>query len=224
MYAAQYGFFLHPGRFRVSMLYPGPVGHEQRPSPSLLFVTYLLGIHFSRDPDVKSLEKTYLDLTLLHIPDDTTATTTKPSHRLHIIQAEVLLSYYFFANKRPFEGVYHTNSAYSLGAASGIQSMQTRNPPESMLPPVSDDVEEGERVNACWAIFTLDKGWAAVMGYKPSTTCTVGGNVLLTTPMPREIDEYATVCRFSGRILNAAHRSGTLGPIQMRTAWRLYHR
>ncbi|XP_006455026.1 hypothetical protein AGABI2DRAFT_180246 [Agaricus bisporus var. bisporus H97] len=187
-YACQYGFFLHPERFRISVLYPGPVGHELRPSPCLLFVTYLLGIHFSQDPDLKRQEKTYLDLTIQQLPHDTTSTTIQPRYRLQIIQAEVLLSSYFFANKRPLEGGYHANSAYSLGAASGIQDMRCQN----KLPPVFDDVEEGERVNACWAIFTLDRGWAGVLGYNSNTTCTIGGTVVLTTPMPREIEEYAS--------------------------------
>jgi hypothetical protein len=144
---------------------------------------------------VKLHEKTFLDLAIQHIPLDTVSTTTEPSHRLHIIQAEVLLSNYFFANQRTLEGGYHANSAYSLAVASGIHNMQTRNPPESKLPPVLDDIEEGERVNACWAIFTLDRGWAGALGFNSNITCTVGGNVVLTTPMPREIDEYGTVRR-----------------------------
>lgn len=154
---------------------------------------YLLGIHLSQDPDTKRHEKTYLDLAIQQISHDTSSTATKPKHRLHVIQAEIILSYYFFANKRDMEGGYHASSAYSLGVASGIQKMRTRNPPGSTLPPVTDDIEEGERVNACWSIFTLDNAWAGILGYNPNFTSPMVGGMLLTTPMPREIEEYETV-------------------------------
>lgn len=154
---------------------------------------YLLGIHLSQDPEMKRHEKTYLDSSLQQVAQDTVSTASHPQHRLHVIQAEVLLSYYFFANKRVMDGKYHLSSAFSLCIASGIHRMATRNPPESTLPPATDDIEEGERVNACWAIFSLDKGWAGVLNCNPNVMCPNLGGIKMITPFPREIEEYETV-------------------------------
>lgn len=144
-HASQFGFFLHPGRFKNSVVLPASVGHESRPAPSLLSTMYLFGIHLSQDPEIKRHEKTYFDLAIQHVAQDTSSTTTHPKHRLHVIQAEVLLTHYFFGNKRPVEGKYHSNAAYSLAIASGIHRMKTRNPPESTLPTAADDIEEVRR-------------------------------------------------------------------------------
>jgi hypothetical protein len=173
---------------------PGPVGHESRPSPSLLATVYLFGIYLSQDPELKHHEKTYFDLSLQHVSRDTSSTTTHPNHRLHVIQTEVLLTHYFFANNRSIEGKYHCYSAYSLAIASGIHKMGARNPPELTLPPAADDIEEGERINAYWAIFCLDKEWAGVFNCNPNITCSASNGIRLVTPMPREIEEYETVC------------------------------
>ncbi|KXN90893.1 hypothetical protein AN958_03423 [Leucoagaricus sp. SymC.cos] len=191
-HASQHGFFLHPGRFRHSVQSPGPVGHESRPSPSLLSTMYLFGIHLSQDPEMKRHERTYFDLSIQLVSQDTSSTATHPKHRLHIIQAEVLLAYYFFSNKRPMEGKYHSYAAFSLAIASGIHRMRVRNPPESTLSPATDDIEEGERVNAYWAVFCLDKEWSAVFNCNPNITCPSPAGTRILTPLPREIEEYET--------------------------------
>ncbi|KAF9444274.1 hypothetical protein P691DRAFT_677919 [Macrolepiota fuliginosa MF-IS2] len=218
-HGSQYGFFLHPGRFRSSVFFSGPVGHGSRPSPSLLSVMYLLGIHLSQDPEIKRHEKTYFDFALHQVAQDTVSITSQVQHRLHVIQAEVILSHYFFSNKRMLEGKYHLNSAYSLCIASGIHKMKTSNPLGCTLPPANDDIEEGERVNACWAIFTLDKGWAGVMNYTPNFSSPNVGGVRIDTPFPREIEEYESghyrcerreAAALNNFIANSEHRGETL--------------
>lgn len=163
---------------------------------------YLLGIHLSQDPEMKKHEKTYFDSTLSLLAQDTLSTERHPQYRLHVIQTEVLLSYYFFANKRVMEGKYHMSCAFSLGIASGIHRMRTRNPPESTLPPANDDIEEGERVNALWTIFALDKGWAGVLGCTPNAQRPSVGGSVMATPLPREIEEYETVCIQSSQLID----------------------
>ncbi|KAJ3565337.1 hypothetical protein NP233_g7695 [Leucocoprinus birnbaumii] len=112
---------------------------------------------------------------------------------LGIHLTEVLLAHYFFSNKRPVEAKYHFNAAYSLAIASGIHKMRTRNPPDSTLPPATDDIEEGERVNAYWAIFSADKEWAGVFSCNPNIpSVTTSASIRLVTPFPREIEEYET--------------------------------
>jgi hypothetical protein len=77
---------------------------------------------------------------------------------------------------------------------SGIHRMTSRNAPELTLPPAADDIEEGERVNAYWAVFCADRGWAGAFGCNASQACPSPGGARLVTPMPREIEDYETVC------------------------------
>ncbi|KAF5343325.1 hypothetical protein D9756_011578 [Leucocoprinus leucothites] len=173
-HASQFGFFLHPGRFKNSVVLPASVGHESRPAAFTL--VYHVPVW---DTSYNSTCRTRY---FIH--------HTHPKHRLHVIQAEVLLTHYFFGNKRPVEGKYHSNAAYSLAIASGIHRMKTRNPPESTLPTTADDIEEGERVNAYWAIFCADNEWAGVFNCNPNNPPSATPTNIRYDSNASEIEEY----------------------------------
>ncbi|KAJ7664927.1 hypothetical protein B0H17DRAFT_294632 [Mycena rosella] len=152
LYSSDWGFFLDPARFRREALLPLPLGHPSRPCPALLAAVYLAGASLSDTTH----EETFLARALSALP--TSLSGLHPRRTLHVLQAQVLLANYFFAARRFLQGKYHTAAAVSLAMGSGLQ-MDRRTP---QVP--GDPVEEGERLDACLATFTLDKAWAAALG------------------------------------------------------------
>jgi len=175
------------------MLQALPPGHPSRPSPALIFSTYLFAIRISDDPLVKSNEAAYL---IRATQEAATALSgNHPYKVMHSIQAEVLLATYFFSNGRFFEGKYHVANAASTAVSAGLHKIRSTSPIlPATLPPHRDAVEEGERIICAWNVFNLDKCWAVALEDSPNFEHS--NHVLaskIDTPWPLDMDEFEQV-------------------------------
>ncbi|KAI9437432.1 hypothetical protein H4582DRAFT_2057807 [Lactarius indigo] len=133
-YAPSPHFFLHPTRFRHSISLPP--GNPGRPIPALVNAGM-------RSP-------------------------ATPSHRtLQVIQTKLLLADYFFRVGHFLAGRHEAYSAMSLATACGLHKIRTAQPTPAFtsfidqidlsLQEPRDQIEEGERINAFWAVFFVDR-------------------------------------------------------------------
>ncbi|KAJ6567150.1 hypothetical protein B0H19DRAFT_1374458 [Mycena capillaripes] len=188
-YSSEVGFFLNASRFRQSALLRLPIGHPTRPAPAVLVAVYLWGLRLSKQPHLIAQESIFLSRALKLTAKGLSG--LHPQKVMHNMQAEILLTYYFFASGRFLEGKYHTAAVISLGLSSSLHMVRSAHPssPGPLAPP-RDAVEEGERIHACWIAVVLDKTWAVALSENPHLdhqheTCAVD------TPWPLEMDDYA---------------------------------
>ncbi|KAK1230850.1 hypothetical protein PQX77_006048 [Marasmius sp. AFHP31] len=110
---------------------------------------------------------------------------------MHGIQAEVLLSTYFFDIGRVVEGQYHLSTAVSLAIGIGLHQIRSARAGRTAttLPPPRDPVEEGERINAFWAVYTLSSIWGVALG-SPSVSVFERNGDTINTPWPLDMADY----------------------------------
>ncbi|KAJ7765753.1 hypothetical protein B0H16DRAFT_1883176 [Mycena metata] len=201
-FSSEVGFFLNTSRFRHSALIRHPIGHPSRPSPAVLAAVYLWGLRLSKQPFLTTQEPIFLFRALERLAKGLSG--IHPQKAMHNLQAEILLSYYFFASGRFLEGRYHTAAAISLGLGSSIHMVRSAHSTSlSLLRPARDAVEEGERIHACWIAMILDKIWAVALSDAPNLdhqheSCAVD------TPWPLEMNAYE-----EGRFSPTARYSNT---------------
>ncbi|KAL4250366.1 hypothetical protein ABKN59_005899 [Abortiporus biennis] len=201
------GFFLHYPRFiRRVQRSETLTAQEQQLLDALVTTTYLLGCKFMKDPNFQGKEQDVLSGSLQKVSDSlfiTTSSAPRNHETLYIIQAEVLLANYFFYMGRFLEGKYHCSAAVSLTLSCGlnlIRSPLSRNATSSTLisgvgqanalPQPTDPTEEGERINAFWTVYGLDKYWA-VATESPSAINEDGPSATrIDTPWPLSIETY----------------------------------
>ncbi|KAJ7735723.1 Zn(2)-Cys(6) binuclear cluster domain-containing protein [Mycena metata] len=184
-YARQVGFFLSSQLFEALSSGTAPTDVA---SPALLDTIYLWGAHLSRLGTHQArflsdaLRSTAAGLLHAH----------SPNIILHTIQAELLLAQYFFHNSRILEGKYHASAAVSVALSLGlhkIRSADVRDSVRSMvdaLAPATTALEEGERINAFWAVFAVNTCWLAADGSPADIAYAV-----VDTPWPLDIEEYS---------------------------------
>ncbi|KAF9465467.1 hypothetical protein BDZ94DRAFT_1189325 [Collybia nuda] len=192
----RFGFFLNIERFHKSFLLQFPVGHPARPSAALINAVFLWGTHLSPTLAETYDERAFLRNTLHYLSKD--LSSSHPQKVLHGIQAEVLLSYYYLKNGKVLEGNYHANAAVSLSLSAGLHRIRTPGtsnifqgnirPSNPALPSPTDGIEEGERIDAFWAVLVLNNYWVAIqeshlMFYDLQ-------NVEVDTPWPMDSTEY----------------------------------
>jgi hypothetical protein len=227
LHASEFGFFLDWNLFGQSAMQPmlpnrSPDHHVVSPSPALLNAVYMWGAHLSGDSPTEGKFK----YRALHCA----ATDLLPSHPhpqsfLHTLQAEVLISYYFFRTGHFLEARAHTATAVALALGGGLHQIRSLHNPDVPLIEITrehenglqlrapaDAIEEGERINAFWAVFMLQKSLAVALE-PPSRICGVleAGGMQIDTPWPLELDEYkkgsltsdvqgdSTVCNYLGQ-------------------------
>jgi hypothetical protein len=198
-HCSRFGFFLNIGRFHKSFLLPLPVGHPARPSAALLNAVYLWGAHLS--PALAEIydQRGFLRNSLHHLCKD--LSSSHPNKVLHGIQAEVLLSYYYLKNGKVLEGNYHANAAVSLSLSAGLHRIRTPGTSNAFqgharlsntaLPYPVDGIEEGERVDAFWAVLILNNYWVAIQ--ESHSMFYDLQNVGVDTPWPMDTMEYELV-------------------------------
>ncbi|KAF9074797.1 Zn(2)-Cys(6) binuclear cluster domain-containing protein [Rhodocollybia butyracea] len=209
-HALDLGFFLNVSRFKNTALLPLPLGHYSRPSPGLLSTVYLLGVHLSGQPN--SQESTYLARALTHTAS--MLSSSHPQRIIHSIQAEILLSVYFFRTGRILEAKYHMSAAVSLTIGTQLHKIRalpsenfTASPLRQisggpLLDPPIDQIEEGERINAFWMAFTLNNCWGVAVGTLSSLVFESHGSTI-DVPWPLDMAEYEQV------MWNASRESGS---------------
>ncbi|KAK0186050.1 hypothetical protein F5146DRAFT_166538 [Armillaria mellea] len=190
-FASEFGFFLHPTRFRASALQSARIGHPSRPLPALLTTIYLWGTKLSGLPNSTEIEGELITRALSQV---STLEGNHPHKIIHTIQARYLLAYYLFSSGRFLEGKYHVSMAVSLVKASGIvkiRSDQIDTRESSVLRAAQDPIEEGERVDACWNMLILDKCWAVALASPTNIVCPSDDpRDQVDTPWPLEVEAY----------------------------------
>ena len=98
---------------------------------------------------------------------DLIADEANPRRILHILQAEVLLAYYFMRQGTMMEARTHTGNAASLARGAGLQTVHAAGSPPraplvvlqggyiSHLPAGRNTPETGEMINGFWAVYVL---------------------------------------------------------------------
>ncbi|KAF5328359.1 hypothetical protein D9619_013286 [Psilocybe cf. subviscida] len=198
VHASELGFFLNKKKFYESMMLSQPVGNSARPSPALIYTVYLWGIRLSDDPAVKKYEPAYLHRAT---QDAATALSGSHPHRImHSLQAEVLLSAYFFACGRFFEGKYHVATAVSTLFSAGlhkiraVSAMAPSLSSSGRLEPPRDSMDEAQRILCCWTALILDKSWAIALDHSPNfeySTHPVSAKI--DTPWPLELEDGTSI-------------------------------
>ncbi|KAF9264592.1 hypothetical protein L218DRAFT_998554 [Marasmius fiardii PR-910] len=217
-----FGFFLDLVRFYSSALIQKPPGDPSRPTSGLLRTVYLLGTHLSTALQSTEAqpgrEHSMLILALRETATD--LTTTHPKRLIHTIQAETLLSYYFFRTGNIIEAKRHASSAASLVLACGFHRVHSTSSStwgsssstvavgpsgSTPLPESRDSVEEGEKINGFWTVFTLYRNLAAAVN-SSSDVCGVfdAPGLQVDAPWPLDMESY---------------KEGVLPPAGTSTVW-----
>ena len=192
-FATEFGFFLNIPRFQASMFQAYPPGHPSRPSPALIFSTYLFAIRISNDPLVKPNETAYL---IRATQEAVMALSGNHPHKImHSIQAEILLAIYFFSIGKFLEGKYHVATAVSTATSAGLHKLRSSSSTLLVtLPPHRDMIEEGERIICAWNVFNLDKCWAIALNDHPNFEYSIHALAPnIDTPWPLDMDEFEQV-------------------------------
>ncbi|KAJ7479242.1 hypothetical protein FB451DRAFT_1395827 [Mycena latifolia] len=174
--ACCFGFFLDTQAFHDAVTSP-----NGRNLPGVLLnVMHLWGVHLSQDQRITATASSLVG--------------SHPRTVLHSIQASVLLAHYFIRNARFLEGKYHTSAAVSIAVSAGLHRIRGTHSGASLtpeaLPPPTDPVEEGERINAFWSVLTLNNCWASMDG-SPSNVAYGPAGLKIDTPWPLEPRHYA---------------------------------
>lgn len=132
-----------------------------------------------------------------------------PRRVLHSIQAEVLLSYYFYRRGTLIEAKAHAASAASLATGSGLASIYelgVENQPylelevmtngeASYLPSPRNIPETGELINCFWAVYILEQQLTSASTTSHSTSLFDAAQLVVDCPWPLEYHSYREVRR-----------------------------
>ncbi|KAJ7767140.1 hypothetical protein B0H16DRAFT_351762 [Mycena metata] len=199
-HASQFGFFMHPDRFRASALLQLPLGHPARPSPAVLCAVYLWGIHLSRSEPLVSYEAIFVRRAQQHISTELTD-GAHPVHRIHTMQAHILLSTYFLRNKQFLEAEFHINGAVTLALGYHLHKIRSSRPSpppllgaslftEVFLDPPRDNIEEGERIRGLWAVIYSQNNLLMTVGTANNLSILESPGLQIDTPWPLDMTEY----------------------------------
>ena len=189
-FAPGFGFFLHVSRFLNNFKASLPPSSRSPLPAGLVYASLLIETLFSNDPAREATEQQYLALVLQNLSAD-----FDPKRILYNLQTEVLLSYYLFHKDRRVEGGYHAAAAVSIAVACSLHKIRSsRNPTAAILltPPI-DEIDEGERINAFWTVFVLDRCWTVWMQSPSVLIDETSGNTQVDTPWPLDMIAYEQV-------------------------------
>ncbi|KAJ3985026.1 Zn(2)-Cys(6) binuclear cluster domain-containing protein [Lentinula detonsa] len=194
-HAQAFGFFLNIRRFISTTTLPLTLGDYSRPCPGLICVIYLIGLHLSGASEDE--ESAFLSRALLHVSNVLSA--SHPLRLIHGTQAEILLSTYFFRTGRILEGKYHLSAAVSLATCANLHKLRSGGMSPFVanvmgldgpsLPDPKDLIDEGERINAFWTVFTMCNCWGVGVGGFSSMMFESYGS-RIDTPWPLDMEDY----------------------------------
>lgn len=202
-HACQLGFFINGPRFlsRLPDVPTAKVHAELR--DALLNVILLWGCRLSSNPILTARQDSYLTRAVQLVSSSmflSQASVSRYTHDiLYAIQAEVLLSNYFFASRQLLEGRYHCTAAVSLAISCRLNRLNGNTPISSSglgidLSDPADSIEAGERIDAFWTVYVLDKSWAVALGSTPTiSTEQERSRIQIFTPWPTSMNEYQQV-------------------------------
>ncbi|KAL0564944.1 hypothetical protein V5O48_017093, partial [Marasmius crinis-equi] len=141
-YGFAFGLFLDTSRLIEEACAPSPLGHPSRPCPGLMYTIYFLIAYLNSQDGPEYVAQIVLQVGLML---SSTPGQTHPKTLVHAIQAQVLLANYFFLEHRTLEGKYHLGMAVSLVSSVGLYA--------------SARVEDEEKVNAFWMVYSMYSVW-----------------------------------------------------------------
>jgi len=212
-YADELGFFLHIPRVRDSLV----ASSSRRIPIALQNAIILLHLHITETKT--AFELTLLSTSLRQLADIIPSCSASTRDLLHVLQTEVLLTFYLFRVGRTVEARYHSGAAASLILAFRLHSSSPSegepNTPADMqimsfdifrtiLPNPIDDIDQTEAIHAFWNVFTLDKSMSAVLGVPPS----IGRSIRVTVPWPGRMQEV----NLSDQDIHLMNRGRGTGP------------
>lgn len=116
-----------------------------------------------------------------------------PQKEIHAIQAELLLSFYFFQTGHMCEGLAHSNAAAIIVIAYRFHKIRALQSPFAACVGV-DSVQEGELINACWASYLVDKSWTAIVPNSVSAFSDEDNeDDRIDSPWPLDMAQYEAV-------------------------------
>lgn len=181
-----------------------PTGDPTRPHSGLIDVITLWALRLAQIPDFIVHEPAYIAKALESLP--LAVGSDSPTHQLQLVQAEVLLALYFFCDGRLLEGRYHASAAMSSAMSYHLHKIGA--PPASPTTAMAglllvgntagmtapqDAMELGERINVFWSAYLLDRCWSVALGSPPSLLDERPPSLTISSPLPRLMEEYATV-------------------------------
>ncbi|KAJ6601623.1 hypothetical protein B0H10DRAFT_2082068, partial [Mycena sp. CBHHK59/15] len=180
-HASQIGLFLDP---QILLDLAAGTAPPHAVSPALRHAVCLWGARLACSPALTAHEPALLAAALR------SAAHGLPRAVLHTAQAEVLLAAYFFRAARVLEGKYHAGAAASIALSAGLHRVRSpmADVGKATLPPPVDAHAEGERVNAFWAVLTLNNCWMTADGSPANISYAAHG---VDTPWPHELHEYS---------------------------------
>lgn len=174
-------------------------------SQALLDAVYLYGAHLSRIGTLMMHEPTLLARAARGVVDDLAG---KQYPLAQIIQTEVLLAHYFFCMGHLLEGKYHTSAAVALVLNARLHKTRSDTSSAQDGDPLSDatqdGIEEGEKINAFWTVFALEKEWAKVSVSANMFPLDGQGRAplridVIDTPWPLDTEDYDVVSNQNAR-------------------------
>jgi len=157
-----------------------------------------MGVHFSQPESQQGQESALLMKAVQHVSTDLLG--NHPNKVLQTLQAQILLSYYFFRVAAILEAKVHTSVAVSLALGSGLHRIRSSSisAPSTIaiiqdqpyaLPPPATGLEEAERINAFWSVLMLHK-FVTVSLENPANVCGAleAPGMQIDTPWPINLD------------------------------------
>ncbi|KAH8115853.1 hypothetical protein DFH11DRAFT_1506802, partial [Phellopilus nigrolimitatus] len=220
-HASALGFALSPERFLDDLSLP--ILHPGRPHAALLYAVILWAVRFSQVPDFMQHEGLFLQRAIIALHDDVSGSLDKldsftlAKQRVHAIQAEILLSQFFFSVGRLFEGRCHANAAVSLAVSCGLYHINTTSRDRSkstssctpshthdastatgaeefsshfQLADARDALELGEQIRIFWAVYAMDRCWSVALQAPCFLSDDPALGTQIDTPWPQDIEEY----------------------------------
>jgi len=197
-YAADFGFFLSKQRFIAYCSRKFSTNTHHAPSDPLLSAVFLWGTLLSPDDRWPIVEDSYASHSASLTASAQAAWTSEP---LHILQAEVLLTSYYFYSARFTQARKHLSTCVALVLTHQLGKIrgQLKTAADSRLyladmdnsiPSPSDSIEEGERIHAFWTVYVIDKMWAIALD-RPAFIADDGSPIsTIETPWPLEMGEF----------------------------------
>ncbi len=121
-----------------------------------------------------------------------------------MIQAKILLVDYLFSIGHFAAALHEAHSASSLAVACGLHKIRTAQPIPAytsfidridltLQEPPRDQIEEGERINAFWAVFFMDRCLSVMFGPPLVISDMDAPGMQIDTPWPLEMETYERV-------------------------------
>jgi hypothetical protein len=186
-YVSITGFFLNVPRF-VNSFYATTA--NSRPSLALLSTIYLWGLKLAPVESFAAYEPVFLSRAIQGVAG--ALGTTHPHKAKHALQAELLLSNYFFWTGRFLEGRYHCGAAVSIAISLGSHRTRSSQLSSSNIN-TTDLVEEGERINGFWSVLLNDGCWGVAMNVPSGMPDQKGPNARIDVPWPLDMIQYERV-------------------------------